>query len=181
MQKSTFEIAVYELVRAFVFHNSILLQNDEVSKVASLAVVTWQKREPVSPKTQHEFLYSTDPRAGEYRDAVLVNCMGQMRDYPKASVVPLYMDRFFMPAYERICAGGVPHTEDKRADVAWQLGAILRAIHPFFQGNLILSWVIENQLCLLFGLSPIIGLRPKAEFDAFRHNVFFPVVEKSVY
>lgn len=168
----------YDAVHAFVVINNYLLKDELARRAAALAQVAWSSTEPVSVKTQHEFLFNQDERAGCYRESVLVNQLGEARDYPRAMLVRQLMVRVFAPAYRKAVCGETVHREALPEEVAWQIGAVLRAIHPFERGNLVLSWIIENQVRRRCGLPLVIALRPKAEFDRFRQEMFFPMVEK---
>jgi hypothetical protein len=172
------EAEAYEAAHDFVVINNLLMPEPFVVRLGKVAEVTWNYPAPVAAKTQHEFVYQADTRAGRYRDSVLINRLGQMRDYPPASQVSQLMVRLFIPSYKRIFDQEVKCRPEISGDAAWQIGAILRSIHPFEKGNLVLSWVIENQLRLRFGLPIELALRPKAVFDTFRYDIFFPLVEK---
>jgi hypothetical protein len=169
----------YDALHAFVVINNYLLKEDLVRRAADVAQEAWSSPLPVSVKTQHEFLFDQDERAGCYRESVLVNRLGAPRDYPRASLIPRLMVRVFTPAYEKAVAGETVHPEASGEEVAWYIGAVLRAIHPFERGNLVLSWIIENQVRRRHGLRLVIPLRSKDEFDLFRQEKFLPLVEKS--
>ena len=172
---------VMDAVCSFVVQNCVVLKEDLVLRVVAAAQVAWNSIAPVSIRTQHEFVFYDDPKAGQYRETALINQGGQARDYPRSSMVGQLMVRVFVPSYARATSKVVACAEELYEDLAWQIGAMLRSIHPFYKGNLVLSWIIENQLRLIHGLSLTTKLRPKVEFDEFRKGTFFPLVEKTIY
>ncbi len=168
----------YRVVHDFVVNEQLLLTEQQTQRLAAIAVIAWNTARPLSVTEQHAFLYPDDTRAGKYRQSMLVNSRGQLRDYPSARLVPALMARFFWVPYQTLLAGQRQIKTEMEEEAAWQVAAVLRAIHPFEEGNRILAWVIENRLRQCFGLPVLPQLRPKPHFDRFRDEYFLPRVEK---
>jgi hypothetical protein len=163
--------SAYEVIRDFTFDNGQTLYRSHIERLATVAEACWPTREPGQPRLQHGFVFSDWADAGEYRSSVLIHRQtGVIRDYPSYFAVTGLMTELFVPAYERALARLMKG--DDPADVAWRVGAMLRAIHPFTRGTMPLSMIAENHVRVRWGLDPTTELRPKEEFEKFRYGEF---------
>ncbi len=169
-----------DVVRSFMIDNGLGFYRPYIERLTVIAESCWATSVPGQPRLQHGFLLSSQladepPDAGEYRSSVLIHReTGVIRDYPSYFVVDGLMNELFMPAYKqalhRLKKGDDP------AMVAWRVGAIMRAIHPFRRGTMPLSMIAENHVRIRSGLDPTTELRPKEEFEKFRYGEFQALV-----
>lgn len=160
-------------VIAFLTINLIGGEKMAAARVVDIAKSAWRQREMLHLPTNHMYLYQGMEGAGEYRKVAVLDIrrMDRDRNYPPSDEVPRLVEELFIPAYRRAMSGQIVDANHAPADVAWYIGAIFRAIHPFVVGNRVLSWVIEMQLRALFDLPPTCLLRQKQEFDRLRHEL----------
>jgi hypothetical protein len=173
------EAKIRECVSTFLAMNLVKLGEEEQDRLVAVAKLAWKKPEPLLVKVAYDFLFKgTDLEQYRHTSVIDLKQGWRKRDYPVSAHVPLLMDTVFTPTYERILKGESICADATPAEVARQLGMLFRAIHPFLLGNRVLSWVIETQIRLLFGLPPEMLMPPKADFDNYRQNLFWPYVEK---
>lgn len=164
---------VAEAVAKFVSKNSITLTPVEQGRLVSAAELTWNSSKIMSVGTLHAHIFADTIDAGMYRDRAVTNKLGQLRDYPRSDMVYRLMVQVFQPSYQRVLAGDYTAVGRSIEEAAWRVGAMLRSIHPFDDGNRVLSWLIENQLYVQHGL-PICPLqKPKPVFDFYRQHLFW--------
>lgn len=169
---------ITEQIRLFVLTQNIKFSEEQIRKLVLLANFVWTDRNKTHDLLDcHALLFDPSPDAGKLRRSALLSDRCQLRDYPHWRSLPTLVARCFWPLYTQAVAARVPDGI-RPVDFAWYIGALLRSIHPFVTGNLVLSVVIENQLRLLYGLPVSMALRPKAEFDSARFDMLLPHLGK---
>jgi fido (protein-threonine AMPylation protein) len=172
------DVEITELVNAYVKINQLRLTPIQIQKLAEVAKAVWSNQTKVCfVSSCHRYVYEDAPDAGQYRQTQLLGISGRFRAYPRPTLISQLMVRVFGRAYRNALEEQQGKREYDLGDTAWYTGATLRAIHPFMTGNIILSWVIENQLRLKHGLPVHLVMRPKSEFDEFREEGFRHMVE----
>jgi hypothetical protein len=159
--------------RDFVAETKCPYTSSQVEQLANLAAAMWTTTVVMKVTEAHKIVFASTPYAGEYRTNVLMDiARGVERNYPRSTLVPQMMIRVFYPQYQRVMSNLLAPTTVPEEDIAWQIGALLRVIHPFVKGTMAISWVIENQIRIGYGLSVTTRLRPKVEFDQYRQAAF---------
>lgn len=172
--------AATRCVRAFIQQNEVKLSPTATYGLDEVARKVWSDMTALCfVESCHRYIYEKeDARAGQFRRTVLLSMKGTVRDYPKSALVQKLWSRLFQPAYDTAFNGRYSYISHLPEDIAWYVGALMRCIHPFETGNLILSWVVENHVRLKLGLSLTAELRPKQVFDEFREKQFLPLLSE---
>lgn len=165
-------------VADFCQQNQIVLSDEQSKRLVRVAEDVWNNVYIQSMKQLHGYIFVDIPEAGQYRDCAIVNDSGRSRAYPRSDMVYRLMVQVFRPTYERVLAGDGKAVGDSVEEVVWRVGAILRSIHPFLEGNRVLSWVVENHLRVLNRLPIRTEQKPKPDFDHYRQNLFWPYADK---
>lgn len=175
MKKPT-GVQISEAVAKFlVCHTKEEITTKRRRCMIELALEMWSEPSCVYDlQSVHAKLCAGGKNAGIYRQSSILRVDATIRQYPKSAEVPKLMKLYFYPTYKKVLDKQSSSTYCDE-EVAWRLSAFGRCIKPFYDDNLAVFWLVENQIRVHLGLSVVSDLRPKGVFDEFRETEFMDV------